>query len=191
MKKNIFFLALVVGATMISCVKELDEKLPPATQTGAQTFGCKVEGKTWIPNGTHDLFVSVKALTATLYQRQGIKYLYISARKDPSAFNNEEDSYDDMDIDIMLPSVQGETILDETCNSCDLYCPYSSMRLKIRGLLSSGCYITDSTHQGRINFTKIDTLNRIFSGSFEFIAKDRNSGKTISVTDGRFDVVAR
>lgn len=179
MKKNILLLVFAIGMTMASCVKDLDEKLPSASQTGANTFGCKIEGKNWVPNGTHDIFVSIPALTATIYQIQGIKYLYISARKDPSAFNNEEDSYDDMDIDLKLPSTPGETILDKTCGSCDLFCPYSSMRLKIKGLLSSGCYITDSTHHGKIHFTKIDTLNRIVSGTFEFIATNKNSGKTI------------
>lgn len=27
------------------------EKLPPITQTGANTFGCLVNGRTWIPKG--------------------------------------------------------------------------------------------------------------------------------------------
>jgi len=192
MKKNILLMGFAVLITMTSCLKDLfDKKLPPATQTGANTFGCKIDGKPWVPDGTHDLFVSIPALAAYIHQSQGIKYLYISARKDPSAFNKEEDAYDDMDIDVILPSTPGEVIIDKTCSSCDLYCPFSSLGLKIKGLFYGGCYITDSFHPGKIHFTRIDTLNRIVSGTFEFKAIDKNTGKTISVTDGRFDVLAR
>ena len=172
-----------------SCVKE---KLPSVTQVGANTFGCKINGKTWIPNGTHDLFVSAPALTVSLYQSsQGVKWLDISARKDPSLFNTEEDAYDDMYLSIALPVSAINLTIIKNCGACDLYCPYSSMRFKIKGLYSGGCYATDSLHIGVIHFSRIDTINRIISGSFEFIGIDRNSGKTISVTDGRFDITAR
>jgi hypothetical protein len=191
MKQNILLMGFVVLITTASCLKDLDEDLPTATQSGNNIFGCKIEGKSWVPNGTHDIFVSIPAITSNIIQSQGVKYLHISARKDPSAFNNEEDAYDDMDIDVMLPSTPGEMIIDKTCNSCDLYCPYSSLRFKIKGLLNGGCFITDSSNKGKIHFTKIDTLNRIVSGTFEFKAIDKNTGKIISVTDGRFDVVAR
>ena len=195
MKRKIWLTGFAVLMIMSSCLKDLlkekEEKLPTVTQSGNNTLGCKIEGKNWVPNGTHDLLVSIPALTADIYQSQGIKYLYISARKDPSAFNNEDDAYDDLDMDINLPRTPGEVIIDKTCNSCDLYCPYSSMRFKIKGLFNGGCYMTDSSHRGKINFTKIDTVNKIVSGTFEFTAIDKNSGNMINVTDGRFDVLIR
>lgn len=171
-----------------SCSKE---KLPEATQTGANTFGCKINGKTWIPNGTHDLFVSIPALYSSFFQHNGIRWLNISARKDPSLINNEDDSYDDLSLTVALPVSTNDTIINKNCYACNLYCPYSSMRLQIQGLFNGACYATDSLHPGLIHFSKIDTLNRIFSGDFEFSAFDKNTGNTISVTEGRFDVIAR
>jgi hypothetical protein len=50
--------------------------------------------------------------------------------------------------------------------------------------------MTSFIHTGKIQFSRIDTLNRIVSGRFEFSAIDNNTAKTINVTDGRFDVLA-
>src|SRR5882724_1729284 len=46
--KFLFYSAIVL--LLNSCVKEVAE-LPPATQTGANTFGCKVDGSFWVPKG--------------------------------------------------------------------------------------------------------------------------------------------
>jgi hypothetical protein len=193
MKQIILLAGLVIHLTMASCIKDLfkekEESLPTITQTGANTLGCKIDGKVWVPNGTHDLFVSIPALSAHIYQSQGIKYFYISARKDPSSFNKEDDSYDDLSLDVILPTSVAEVIIDKDCNSCGLYCPYTSLRFKIKGLFQGGCYMTSSLYTGKVRFTRIDTVNRIVSGTFEFSAIDNNTGKTINVTDGRFDVL--
>jgi len=195
MKKAILLVGLVIQMTMTSCIKNLfkekEESLPAVTQIGANTLGCKINGKVWVPNGTHDLFVSIHALSAYTYQSQGIKYFSISARRDPSLFNKEEDSYDDMSLDVTLPPSTGEIIINKDCNSCGLYCPYNSLRFKIKGLFQGGCYMTSSIHTGKVRFTRIDTTNKIVSGTFEFSAIDKSSGKTITVTDGRFDVNTR
>ncbi|MCW3074373.1 MAG: hypothetical protein JWP69_1442 [Flaviaesturariibacter sp.] len=38
--------------TSVSCKKDKDnDKLPPITQNGANTFGCLVNGKVWLPKG--------------------------------------------------------------------------------------------------------------------------------------------
>ena len=195
MKKNILLVVLVAQITMSSCIKNLfkekEESLPAVTQTGANTLGCKVEGKVWVPNGTHDLFVSIPALSAYIYKSRGVKYFSISARKDPSAFNKEDDAYDDLSLDVILPASTSEVIIDKDCNGCGLYCYYTSLRFKIRGLFQGGCYMTSSLNTGKVRFTRIDTVNRIISGTFQFSAIDKNSGKIINITDGRFDVNTR
>ncbi|MFN2438829.1 MAG: hypothetical protein ABR503_06485, partial [Chitinophagaceae bacterium] len=48
MKKNLIILSCFI--VFWSCEKEVDE-LPPATQIGANTFGARVKGKLWIPQG--------------------------------------------------------------------------------------------------------------------------------------------
>jgi len=189
MKQSISYFIALIFFVISSCTKDGMDPLPEATQIGANSFGCKVNGKVWIPNGSHSLFVSIPALSAGMYQSyQGVKHFSIDARKDPSTLNTEEDSYDDLSIDIILPFSTGQAIIDKNCFSCELYCPLSSMRLKVQGIYNGACYMTDSLHPGRINFTRVDSVNRIYSGTFEFTAIDKRSGKTISATDGRFDV---
>ena len=41
---------LITALLVSSCVKEITE-LPPATQSGANTFGCKIDGAFWVPAG--------------------------------------------------------------------------------------------------------------------------------------------
>ena len=50
------YVMLVMFASCNSCKKELTTEdlvaqLPPATQTGANTFGCLIDGKPYVPNG--------------------------------------------------------------------------------------------------------------------------------------------
>ena len=62
MKKTntIWLLLLALCSIFASCKKDKitnsqlaeSEKLPPITQTGANTFGCLVNGIAWLPNGT-------------------------------------------------------------------------------------------------------------------------------------------
>ncbi|MCY7349617.1 MAG: hypothetical protein LH606_02990 [Cytophagaceae bacterium] len=53
MKKPLLYLPGLLGIATIllfsTCKK--DDGLPHETQEGANTFGCKVNGKAWIPNG--------------------------------------------------------------------------------------------------------------------------------------------
>ena len=51
------YLIIVLALSFITCCKKTDSleaelaKLPPITQTGANTFGCLVNGKAYIPSG--------------------------------------------------------------------------------------------------------------------------------------------
>jgi hypothetical protein len=47
---KILFTAFISVLFLSSCKKEVTE-LPPATQTGANTFGAMVDGKIWVPQG--------------------------------------------------------------------------------------------------------------------------------------------
>ncbi len=53
----------------------------------------------------------------------------------------------------------------------------------------SADYITNSKFNGSINITRLDRVNKIVAGTFEFTAEYMNgSGETVKVTDGRFDI---
>src|SRR5947209_256007 len=56
--KPLFLTLILLVLLNSSCKKEVD-KLPPAIQTGANTFGCLIDGKAWVPTGSGGLFVSI------------------------------------------------------------------------------------------------------------------------------------
>ncbi|HKB45658.1 MAG TPA: DUF6252 family protein, partial [Chitinophagaceae bacterium] len=50
-------------------------------------------------------------------------------------------------------------------------------------------WITSAQYTGSINFTKVDTINHIISGSFAFQAINLyNDPQSLNVTEGRFDI---
>ena len=51
-------------------------------------------------------------------------------------------------------------------------------------------YMTNSTYTGNMEITRADRPNAILSGRFSFTAVS-STGKTIKVTDGRFDINQR
>ena len=56
------YLIILMALAFITCCKKTDSldaelaKLPPITQTGANTFGCLVNGKAYIPSGNDGWF---------------------------------------------------------------------------------------------------------------------------------------
>ena len=91
--KNIFFITVIIAVNTIlfgySCkktdkIKSL-EQLPPETQTGAFTFGCKVDGKIYTATGKGgllaDQFVNYRFYSDTT--------IYISIGNTVSKFNLE------------------------------------------------------------------------------------------------------
>ena len=54
--------------------------------------------------------------------------------------------------------------------------------------MSAGDYNTDATYTGTVTLTRIDTAAKIAAGTFQFTGFNFRSGKTVAVTDGRFDV---
>ena len=151
--------------TIISCKKD---GLTKPTQKGANTFSCKVNGKVFKPVYTGGLFNNNKVLSV----RNNAQYNFsISA-------DNQETS----------ESVSLENPYIKTTGVYKLYANHPNRGVYSRSIPESGWFITDSSHIGELTITRCDTINRIYSGTFFFTARDPNSGKTITITDGRFDV---
>ncbi len=148
--------------------------LPPATQSGANTFGCLVNGVPWVPQG------------------YGGSSPNLSIDYDPS-FNNG----------IFGIAAYRKTITDNTYISIGIgdsirliSAPYTfNIGFKKLG----GAYFvdsfycqrmsTDSLHKisGFITISKLDRSKNIISGSFECQLFNPNCGDTIKITNGRFD----
>lgn len=151
--------------SVISCKKD---GLTKATQVGANTFSCKVNGNVFKPVYTGGLFNNIKVLSV----RNNAQYDFsITA-------DNQETS----------ESITLENPYIKTTGVYKLHALYPNRGVYSRSIPESGWFVTDSSYSGELTITRCDTINRIYSGTFFFTARDPNSGKTISITDGRFDV---
>ncbi|MFY0483896.1 DUF6252 family protein [Flavobacterium sp. PLA-1-15] len=176
MKKTILLLLL---AFTFACDKDDDKKstnpidqLPPATQTGAQTFGCLIDGKTFVPpkfgnNAPHAFYQFVNgAYALSIY----------GSRTDSSNLKGVIIGCFDM------PLIQETTysLKEKATNN------YFGSYLIGGGIY--GEYNSTSIEGGTITITRFDPVNFIISGTFSFKAKDLNTGEIIEITEGRFDM---
>jgi hypothetical protein len=172
MKPKIFLSNVIFPLLMLSLfnckedapITELD-KLPPATQSGAGTFGCLVDGKAWViemPASVHTFYQSGSlGIPAGLLGNQFNSAISLHV----FAANLEEKTYDLKDgFELMT-------------NNASYYSH------------NTGCdYRTTNFIKGSLAITHLDQVNYKISGLFEFEAYSSNCFEKIKITNGRFDV---
>ncbi len=176
MKKTLIVLSSLL--ILVSCKKEVDE-LPAATQTGANTFGARVKCELWIPQG----FGVVPTAPILEASYSGNNSIIIHAR-------NFSSSPTETEIEIYLQNVTkpGTYLLNQTTahfpNQSAGYAYYVERRFT-----PTNEWITNNQYTGKVEVTRLDTVNNIISGTFEFSAINLyNTPQPITITDGRFDV---
>jgi hypothetical protein len=139
--------------------------LPPYTETGANTFGCLVDGKLFLPKKK---FLSSFTKLQCNYNLMDNKYSFVL-----SAANE----YDYTGVSIYCPDfiLKNDTVFH-----------YSYIRGKISWLSSK--FQTLDTSAGDFYVKHFDPINGIISGTFWFNAVDTSTNKVVHITDGRFDV---
>lgn len=175
--KNILILLLL--ALALSCNNDDDDnqssnpmgQLPPATQTGEQTFGCLINGQPFVPpkfgNNAPRAF----------YQFVGGSYtLGISASK-----RNDGEL-----ISINLGCLDMPLIEERTYSLLEFESEnYFGEYYIGGGIIFSGSSSTEIP--GTLTITRFDPVNFIISGTFEFTVLD-NDDNEINITNGRFDM---
>lgn len=156
---------------LVSCNKE---KLTKPTQTGANTFSCKINGQVYIPR--NEAF-SANGIDVSLYK------------------NGDDPNFHDLWILTSAPQFNpprqlyifiykiNQTGTYPLKGSAYKYCQYFTLPPNEKE------YNTKTTDVGEVVITKFDLTNRIMSGTFWFNAvnlKDPND--KVSITDGRFDL---
>ncbi|MDQ2770011.1 MAG: DUF6252 family protein [Bacteroidota bacterium] len=161
--RTYLFLSLAAVLFTAACKKDGPEAgLPAATQEGKNTFGCLVDGQLFVPLPPAGINSSHREpLEASLYRTD----ILVSGRGN---------GY----VDFALRNAfrPGTYNLGETYTG-------SSGRYEI----SAGAYYTNTVYTGTVTLTRIDTVAKIAAGTFQFTALNR-SGKTVTVTNGCFDV---
>ncbi|WP_372758099.1 DUF6252 family protein [Mariniflexile sp.] len=171
--KNII-LALTALLIFNCCDKKDDEpknpidQLPPATQIGANTAGCLVNGEAIFPKGSGLIF--------QIFYTNGLNFgLFIANEK----ANNDRI----INLASLNESLQvGQTYQLKEYAENSKYGEYVIRDFPI----SETQYQTTATVTGELKITHHDFNNAIISGTFWFDAID-SEGNIVEVREGRFD----
>ncbi len=170
--QKLLLLHFCYSLLFFSCQKE---KLPKPTQEGKNTFGCKINGKNWVPSGGGG-FSGIKPVDGGFFEN--INTIYIRAySKDESVQLYLRDVFNIGEYSLSSNTIPMPDNLD----------PKSYGLYSVRKDNATSTYITNTMHAGKVIISNRDTVNKIISGTFEFTAVNSN-GKTVKITDGRFDV---
>jgi uncharacterized protein DUF6252 len=171
-------LIFIVTLLSISCKKDITS-LPPATQTGANTFGCKIDGELWGPTG-FGIASTAPILEANYYDGRTI---IINARNLSTSPTESE-----FEIHLMNVVTPGVYLLNTNTQKY----PYHTGNYAyyvVRKYIPLNEWMTTSQYSGQVEITKTDTINRIVSGTFQFQALNLYySPQPVNVTEGRFDI---
>jgi hypothetical protein len=174
--KNILLIAIAFTC-FASCKKEI-ENLPATTETGANTFGARINGENWGPLG-FGIVPTAPTLEARFW---GDSSVFINAR-------NFSRSPVETEMEIFLENISGPGIypIKQTTavfpNHSASYVYYLKRKFSV-----TDEWVTSSTATGQVQVTKMDWANKIISGSFSFTADAKYGSAPVVVTEGRFDV---
>jgi hypothetical protein len=184
--KNFILLILLSWIGLYACKKDPPPnvypppvdytKLPPETQTGANTFGCLVDGKVWVPR-VPLLAVTYQDISALISEKNGTGSGGVSC--------NLVDLETQQDNSLSLTI--GKTLF-ETGKFCD---PLIGVGMQFKDT-NGKWYQSNYHHQSQncVTITRFDTTNNIISGTFNFVVYDDtiHIERKIVISDGRFDV---
>lgn len=171
----------LLTAISMSCRKNSDnnaDSFPAETQEGKNTLGCYINDTAFI-SGTI-LFGQVRPVNVSYYRDSTTYYKagFLSIGGIDARY------FLDIAGDIVINKLQvfgpGEYNLQHVANCGS---NYGCDDIGYHNAKTNKTYFAES---GKLIITKLDTINNIVSGRFNFVAKD-TTGNRIQITNGRFD----
>jgi len=157
----------------LKCKKEY--VFPEETQAGLNTFGCKVDGKIWVPGGRPFRGPELSAA----YGNVGSRHYFGVHATDNSSYDFTVVQFGGDSIEVAENTVyplakpgKGNFYGEYVETTDNFYRPFQ----------------TNSISRGEVRVTKFDLLNKIVAGTFWFTAVDTTTGKKVEITEGRFDM---
>jgi hypothetical protein len=157
-------------------IKPVDQLslLPPATQTGARTFGCLVNGQAFVPKD-RSIIEGPLLQCNYIFLNGGYYFLLALVNSNNGLVQGVRVATDSLAI------AQGQSYKFAIYRKGNADAAYNLTGTQNRS------YVTNTTVSGYLTITKLDPIMQIVSGTFYF--KGINApGDTVNVTDGRFDM---
>ena len=184
--------AFLIGIVAMACHKSNDlppytgplpidyTVLPPATQEGKNTIGCKINGKVWVPR------VPFGAVTYTDIT------LFVGEQNNYGAGNCVFNLVDiDEGIEDWFAILFGPNYfkpIEYHCTPPPYVENYCVAKLSRLGQYYDLDYSIDN-NSNQFVITKIDTVQNFISGTFKFTFYNvDNKNDSLKITDGRFDL---
>ncbi len=173
----------VLALLVLGCQKNDPEaSLPAATQVGANTGGCLIDGKPFVPTGWGGGLLSNP--TPALFGGFSFDSLYSLQLN--GSFNG-----DNTTVRLFFRSQRPGIYL---LNKNTAYYPQGGARYVLNHATYSQSsnqnevYVTDAQHTGQVTLAYGTVASGISAGTFEFTAASQvDPTKTVTVTSGRFD----
>lgn len=180
--KKTFFIYLFFTFVLASCYKVLPEpsnlQLPDLTTTGANTLGCIANNSLWINGGNS------KGAYSSIIKNEVYALFYLYKNKDNAI----------LDIYGQMTYVNTNQKLQIVTYDKDLLklgtFPISKASFE-DFLLNKKYDLIDSLNPPTIKIIKLDTINKIASGTFEGVIYTKGKQEKMNIVDGRFDVKLR
>jgi hypothetical protein len=177
-----YLLVLIqAGLGLAACQKSPEPSLPVATQEGKNTAGCLIDGHPFVAKSygggvlntpipamqggfafTHSYHLAMHGQLAG----QGVEVmLFLQGRQPGTYLLNHDTQY--------YPKGTPAYVLDHATYSVEA---------------SQEVYVTDARHTGQVVLTMANVRKGLSAGTFGFTAvSTRDSTRTITITNGRFD----
>lgn len=182
-------LLLLVTILFNSCQ---DPELPEASQEGKNVFGCRVNGRIWLPKG--DLFIPARRLLYVANLNGGT--LIMNARY---GFRDKQDikiaNKENIDIYFRNITTTGQYTFNKADSSGFAQYTFITQYENSPTIQTRYCDYNGSRdiQSGILNITKLDLNKSIIAGTFSFTLSMQNPSSDCSsevqITDGRFDFI--
>lgn len=182
-------LLLLVTILFNSCQ---DPELPEASQEGKNVFGCRVNGRIWLPKG--DLFIPARRLLYVANLKGGT--LIMNTRY---GFRDKQDikiaNKEHIDIYFRNITRTGQYTFNKADSSGFAQYTFITQYENSPTIQTRYCDYNGSRdiQSGILNITKLDLNKSIIAGTFSFTLSIQNPSSDCSsevqITDGRFDFI--
>ncbi|MEO6832965.1 MAG: DUF6252 family protein [Chitinophagaceae bacterium] len=169
MMRNSFIVLLFL--IIYGCKKNDEIQLPYTTHTGANTFGCKINGETFVTSGD----------PSASWSNSGVKYSFY-ADSSIAIDAKQESPKKYIYFRFKFNSAPGIYHLNDDYQYIGTFTDLSDGSTAVNG---GNEYNSSSKHTGTITVTNYD--GHIIAGTFSFDAVN-DSGQLVHITEGRFDI---